>query len=171
MRGINVYIEYILLTIITLSMLSYLYFYYQNNKELFLKLFENKEEELSFEKLNSMINYAIGFYSSSFDFNIKSNGVCRNNFIVFYRNSICYPDTLNISYSGDIIYVNGSYYLYSNSTSLYYSMDPKNPISLEGCYEGRFSYIVLSSLCYGMCIGKCYIKVLKEGKNITIYLS
>jgi len=171
MRSMHIYLEYLLLFLITASSLSFAYMYYQNNKETISNIFRNREEEMSFNKINNLINYVIYFYNSSIEFNLNINGMCKYNYVIFYKSSFCYPETLNISYSGDIIKVNNTYYLYSNTTELYYLMYYKTPISLEGCYESRYSYIILTSNCLGICINKCNVRVEKVGKNITIYLT
>jgi len=171
MRNMHTYLEYLLLFLIAAFSLSFVYMYYQNNKQIIYDIFRNREEEISFNKINNLINYIVYFYNSSLEFNLNLKGMCRYNYAIFYKSSFCYPETLNISYSGDIIVINGTYYLYSNITGLYYSMYYKTPISLEGCYESKYSYIILASNCLGLCINNCYIRVEKIGKNITIYLT
>ncbi len=171
MKSIHIYIEYILLIIITLSVLAYIYFYYQNNKQTIINIFKGKKEEISLEDINNYINYIINFYNSSFDFVENINGMCIRNYTIFYKSSFCYPTTLNTTYSGDLIEINNTYYFYSNLTNLYYLVEPMSSISFEGCYNGRPSYIILSTNCYGFCKNRCYIKVEKTGKNLSIYIS
>jgi len=170
MKGIHIYLGYILLLIIVLFSLSFAYTYYENNKQILSDIFRKNEERISFNKINNLINYAIYFYNSSIEFTLDINGICINNYTVFYENSLCYPNTLNFSYSGDVIKINDSYYLYSNNTGLYYLVIYKTPISLEGCYESRYSYIILSESCSGICINKCYVRVEKAGKRLVTYL-
>jgi len=170
MKGIHIYLEYILLLIIIASSLSFVYIYYQNNKQIISDIFRRNEEKISFNKIDNLINYAVYFYNSSVEFTLDINGICVNNYTIFYESSSCYPNILNISYSGDLIELNNTYYLYSNNTGLYYLMFYKTPISLEGCYENRYSYIIISTYCSGVCINKCHVKVEKTGKYLNIYL-
>jgi len=167
----HIYLEYILLFLIVAFSLSFIYIYYLNNKQFISDIFTNKEEDLSFNEIDNLINYIVYFYNSSIDFNLNLNGICKYNYVIFYKSSFCYPETLNISYSGNIIEVNNTYYLYSNTTGLYYLMYNQTPISLEGCYESRYSYVIITSNCSGICINKCNVNIEKNGKNISIYLS
>jgi len=171
MKGMHTYLEYLLLFLIAASSLSFVFIYYQNNKQVISDIFRNREEDMSFSKINNLINYIVYFYNSSIDFDLNVNGICKYNYVIFYKSSFCYPEALNISYSGDIIKMNNTYYLYSNTTGLYYSMYYKTPISLEGCYESKYSYVVIASSCLGICIEKCNVRAEKTGKNINIYLS
>lgn len=170
MRSINLYLEYLLIFIISVSTIYFVYNYYENNRETFSLIFLEREEDLNLKIIDSYIRYIIDFYNASEFLNLKINGICKYNYTIFYKTTDCAAKILDLDYSEDIIKQNHLYYFYSNLTNKYYLVTKKSPKSFEGCYENKYSYIVLTNLCEGSCIRNCYVIIKKEGKELFIYL-
>lgn len=170
MKGINLYLEYLLIFVISLFMINFVYNYYENNKTSFSILFLEREEDISIKDLDSNLKNILNFYDAFEILNLKINGECRYDYAIFYKSSNCIPNILNITYSEDLIINNDSYYLYSNLTNLYYLVFRKTSISFEGCYEGKYSYIIKTDFCDGICRKNCNLIIKKDGKNINILI-
>lgn len=170
MKGVNLYLEYILIFIISLFALNFIYNYYENNKTSFSILFLESEEEINIKLLDSYLKNILNFYNFSDSIDLKINGICKYNYAIFYKSSICVPNILNVSYSEDLITDNNFYYFYSNLTNVYYLVSMRTPISFEGCYEGKYSYIVKTNFCDGFCSKNCNIIIDKNGKFIQILI-
>ncbi|MEM5880029.1 MAG: hypothetical protein QXQ16_01930 [Candidatus Aenigmatarchaeota archaeon] len=168
MKSVSLYLEYLLLFLISLSIIYFIYNYYETSKTSLSIIFTGKREDISMRILDFYLKNALNFYNSSESLNLELNGICKYNYSIFYKNSNCFPIFINIDYNGDLIKYDNSYYFYSNNTNLYYKVFKKSPRSFEGCYENKYSYIIQSDYCDFICFGNCRIAIRKIGKILEI---
>ncbi|MEM4460866.1 MAG: hypothetical protein QW038_00605 [Nanopusillaceae archaeon] len=170
MKSINLYLEYIFIFLISLSTIYFVYNYYESSKISLSIFFIEKKEDVSIKTLDFYISNILNFYNYSKSLDLEINGFCLNNYSIFYKNFNCMPNTIEIDYIGDIIKYNNYYYFYSNNTKKYYKIFIRSPISFEGCYEDRYSYIIQTNFCDIFCFKNCKINIKKEGKNLQIFM-
>ncbi|MGC9079247.1 MAG: hypothetical protein ACP5G1_00735 [Nanopusillaceae archaeon] len=171
MRSIHIYIEYILLILLSAISFYLVYSWWENNK-IYAINFLNRG---NFEYQANFIAQELYNLENSLYFNIQYNLenyniFCVNNFTVIQSDNLCQTTLNNFTYQGDLIEYYGSYYFYDPKFNGYYLLENRYNSILYGCYESYLSIIILTNNCTGMCVGNCNIRLIKNGTAFYSYI-
>lgn len=168
MRGINIFIEYFLLVILVAISVFMVYSWFESNKGMITAFLISKDVERNIELIDKFLYNTEGLFNASMDIRINFKMKCFKNYTVFYTDKICNSNILeNISYSGDIISINNSLYLYSENTGYYYEIFKTGSYIYSSCYENQESYIILSDYCEGFC-ENCLVEIGRNNGKIYV---
>jgi len=164
----SLFLEYILLIILAIYITFLSYSWYENNKSYFVDILKKDEIERKIELLDKVIYNLISFKYAKDIVEIDVSARCIDRYTILITKERCESTPIDLQYSGMIIEVNNTYYVYSNNTEKYYLAFPIGYFILESCYEGFTSYIVNTTNCEIFCMNKCVINVVKNESELLI---
>jgi len=169
MRSQSTFVEYILIILLSISILSYTYLWFNQHKEQVIDFITKENLDRQFEIIDRFIYNFISLNFAREQFEIKSvDGNCQGNITIFVTQFRCTPSPKTLEYQGDLITVNHSVYIYSNRTHTYYPAVPLGYFVYRSCYESFYTYIINSSKCELFCKGTCNFELIKNNSLLIV---
>lgn len=170
MKNQQLFIEYILLIIISSISFYLVYNWYITSKISYINIFNNDKFQNEIENIALILYNLQGIYYYNITIPYDFDAMCLYNYTLLY-NGNCNGIPYNFTFQGYLININGSYYLYSNITNSYYLLTNYKYLLLQGCYEHYIIYLINSTYCYGICNGNCNINLEGIGNNLYVELT
>jgi len=161
--------EYILILLLSISILGYTLVWFNNNKALFSNFLAKNQIENSIQVIDNFLYNFEGIKYAKQNIIISGiTGLCVGNFTLLQTNIICQSSPKNIAFQGYVININGSLFIYSNKTKVYYPMVPIGFYTYKSCYNSVITYIINTTKCALACRGNCDIYLIKNDSIIEI---
>ena len=171
MRTIHLYIEYILIILLSAFAFYFVFTWWNNNKIYAINFLNQNEFEYKAKYIGDIIYNLQNDYYYNIEININTNRIfCIDNLTLIQSNNFCKTTLNTTTYQGPLIYSNGIYYVYDPVLNGYYSMIYKDNSILYGCYERYLSIVLITNNCTGACSGSCILNLEKNGTIISSYI-
>ena len=169
MRTQSSFLEYILIILLAISIVSYTYLWFNQHKDQVIDFMTKENLDRQFKILDEFIYNFVPLNFAKETFRIDDvDGRCQGNLAIFTTRFKCISSPIVSKYRGDLIVVNHSVYVYSNRTNVYYPAAPLGYFVYKSCYEGFSTYVVNVSKCKVFCKGTCRFELVKNGSLLVI---
>jgi len=169
MRTQSSFLEYILIILLSISIISYTYSWFSQHKDIIIDFITKENLDRQFEIIDGFMYNFISLNFAKEQFKIKNiDGRCQGNVTIFVTMFKCTSSQRVLDYRGDLITINHSIYVYSNKTHTYYPATPLGYFIYRSCYEGFYAYVLNSSKCELFCKGTCNFELVKSDGSLII---
>ena len=169
MKAQSTFVEYILVILLSISVLSYTYLWFDQHKEQVIDFVTKENLDRQFEIIDMFIYNFVPLNFAKEQFKIKNvDGSCQGDITILVSKFRCTSAPKTLEYQGDLITINHSVYIYSNKTNIYYPAIPLGYFVYRSCYEGFYTYIINSSKCELFCKGVCNFELIKNGSLLIV---
>ncbi|BBL45839.1 hypothetical protein MJ1_0697 [Nanobdella aerobiophila] len=167
MKAIHLYIEYILLLLLSSIAFYILFTWWINNKIYAINFYNENTFNYQSKYIGDILYNLQNDYYYNINFNLNYKLYCLNNLTLIESSNFCKTTLNNMQYNGELIYSYGDYYVYDPSLNGYYLLEYRDNSILYGCYQGYLSTVLLTDNCTGVCVGNdCILNIVKNGIEV-----
>jgi hypothetical protein len=172
MKSIHIYIEYILIILLSAFAFYLLYNWWINNKIYAINFYNQNKFEYEAKYIGDIIYNLQNDYFYDIQLNLKGYKIfCMDNLTIIQSNNFCKTTLNNITYQGPVFSSNNLYYVYYPILNGYYILEYKENSILYGCYANYLSIVLFTNNCSGICEGNCILNLQKNGTIISSYIT
>ena len=173
MRSIHIYIEYILIILLSAFAFYFVFTWWMNNKIYAINFYNQNQFEYEAKYIGDILYNLQNDYYYNIQLNLHVNKIfCADNLTIIQSNNFCKTTLNTTSYQGNIIYAApGLYYVYDPNLNGYYLLEYKYNSILYGCYQSFLSIVLITNNCKGICAGECILNIVKNGTIINSYIT
>jgi hypothetical protein len=163
MKSIHIYIEYILIILLSVFTFYFVFTWWNNNKIYAIDFYNQNKFQYDSKYIENVLRNLQDSLYFNINFNLDGYNIyCLNNLTLIKSNNFCKTTLNNLTYQGELIYSYGNYYVYDPKMNGYYLLENNNNITLYGCFENYLSLIILTNNCTGVCYGNCNLNIVKN---------
>ncbi|BFI73259.1 hypothetical protein YN1_2460 [Nanoarchaeota archaeon] len=173
MKSIHIYIEYILLILLSAITFYLVFTWWINNKIYAINFYNQNQFEYQAKYIGDILYNLQNDYFYNIQINLNVQKIyCSDNLTIIQSNNYCKTTLNNITYQGPVIYdSNNLYYVYDPILNGYYILQYKYGSILYGCYQNKISVVLITNNCKGICAGNCVLNLEKNGTIISSYIT
>ncbi len=166
MKGMSLYIEYILLIAISSILFSLAFTWYNENKIYAINLINKNNFDIFANYISDLYKNYEGYYYYNKKIDLKNYlAHCLDRYTLISSGEFCTSTGSDFSYTGLLIEVNKIPYLYDIKTRLYYPLEDIGGI-YKGCFNNNYVILIPTDNCTNICSGKCILELEKNGSII-----